>query len=170
MDEYIIQRETLTAIANEVRTLSGTTDEMSLDTLTTHMNDANIEINNQENLLGQIASALEGKAGATGAQIDTCTVNFDIFLGTGAGFELSYNVYESNKIVGKCLFSSLTSAITIENVVCGSAICICNRYAFNGITVSGGATYVNKTPFGFIACTAPTEANSIGSIIVYDDD
>ena len=169
MSEYIIQRETLTAIADEVRTLSGTTDEMSLDTLTTHVNDANIEITNQEDLLEQIASALEGKAGTTGAQIDTCTVNLDVFIKNRNDFYVSYSAYELGKVVGKYQYSE-TSLITLENVICGSLICIYNGYSYNEVSVSQGASFLFLDNRGIVTCTAPMEANSTGSITVYDID
>lgn len=65
MAEYLVQEESLTAIANEVRTLSGTTEPMSLDAMATNVSDANTEVDSQEELLTQIASALENKVGVS---------------------------------------------------------------------------------------------------------
>lgn len=61
MSEYLIQGETLTAIADEVRTLSGATDELTTEEMKTNINTANSVIDNQADLLAQIQSALEGK-------------------------------------------------------------------------------------------------------------
>lgn len=66
MAEYLIQGETLTAIADEVRELSGTTDAMGVDAMTTHVSDANAEITSQTDLVAQIKTALEGKASDSG--------------------------------------------------------------------------------------------------------
>lgn len=69
----------MTAIANEIRTLSGTTGKMGLDAMATNVNEANAEISEQENLIGQIVAALENKAAGGGsANIETCTVTVDI--------------------------------------------------------------------------------------------
>lgn len=62
MAEYIIKGETLTNIADEVRTLSGTADLMGLDAMANHVGNANTEIAGQEGLIAQIARALGGKA------------------------------------------------------------------------------------------------------------
>lgn len=51
----------MTAIADEIRTLSGTTEAMGLDAMANHVATANTEIDNQETLLTQIANALGGK-------------------------------------------------------------------------------------------------------------
>lgn len=60
--EYLIQDTTLTALADEVRELSGTTDKMSIDTMTDNLGDANTEVGNQADLIAQIQTALQGKA------------------------------------------------------------------------------------------------------------
>jgi hypothetical protein len=52
----------MTAIANEIRELSGTTGTMGLDAMASNISSANSEIDNQENIMSQIVSALEGKA------------------------------------------------------------------------------------------------------------
>lgn len=52
----------MTAIADEIRELSGTTSSLGLDAMATHVGEANDEIGSQTELLAQIVSALEGKA------------------------------------------------------------------------------------------------------------
>lgn len=66
MAKYLIQGETLIAIADEVRELSGTTDAMRLADMTTHVSDANAEVTSQTDLVAQIKTALEGKASGGG--------------------------------------------------------------------------------------------------------
>lgn len=53
----------MTALADEIRELSGTTTEKGIDDMTADVNTANEEIANQVDLLAQAISAIEGKAG-----------------------------------------------------------------------------------------------------------
>lgn len=52
----------MTAIADEIRELSGTTELMGLDAMATHAGEANTDVATQTELLAQIIAALEGKA------------------------------------------------------------------------------------------------------------
>ena len=56
----------MAAIADEVRTLSGTTDKLSLDDMASRTNEANAEVGAQEDLIQQIKIALQGKVAAGG--------------------------------------------------------------------------------------------------------
>jgi hypothetical protein len=56
----------MTALADEIRELSGTTTKKSIDTMTSDINTANTEITEQSELIEQIVTALEGKAGGSG--------------------------------------------------------------------------------------------------------
>lgn len=62
MSEYLIQGETLTSIADEIRELSGTTTAMGLDDMTSNLGEANDEVVSQSELIEDIIAALEGKA------------------------------------------------------------------------------------------------------------
>lgn len=57
----------MTALANEIRTLSGTTGTMGLDAMATNVNQANTEVSEQSTLIEQIAAALEGKVAGGGS-------------------------------------------------------------------------------------------------------
>lgn len=59
----------MTALANEIRELSGTTTSKSIDEMTSDVDAANTEISEQADLLAQIATALEGKAGGGGVAL-----------------------------------------------------------------------------------------------------
>ena len=60
----------MTAIANEVRTLSGDTGALNLDKIADQTKDANNEVVIQESLIRQIHAALEGKASVGGLSPD----------------------------------------------------------------------------------------------------
>ena len=62
MNEYLVKKESLTAIANEIRTLTGTTESMSLTDMATNVGNANSEVANQAGLITQIQTALQNKA------------------------------------------------------------------------------------------------------------
>jgi methyl-accepting chemotaxis protein len=57
--------EKMTALADEIRELSGTTTTKSIDTMISDVDAANTEVSSQMNLINQIATALEGKARCT---------------------------------------------------------------------------------------------------------
>lgn len=63
MAKMLIQSESLTAIADKIRVLSGTEDAMSLNAMESHVGEANTDVATEADLIEQIASALEGKAG-----------------------------------------------------------------------------------------------------------
>ena len=58
--------EKMTALADEIRELSGTTTTKSIDAMTSNIDAANTEIAEQSDLISQIVTALEGKASGGG--------------------------------------------------------------------------------------------------------
>ena len=52
----------MTAIADEIRELSGTTGTMGLDAMADNLNEANRDVSAEADLIAQIANALDGKA------------------------------------------------------------------------------------------------------------
>lgn len=70
----------MTAIADEIRTLTNTTEAMGLDAMATNINDANAATTTQESLISQIQTALIGKAGGSSDTTATVTNNSSLKL------------------------------------------------------------------------------------------
>lgn len=68
-DNYVIQGNTLDAIASEVKTLVDTSDKMTIEQMTGNIAHANIDIETQTDLIAQIKTALDGKAAGSGSEI-----------------------------------------------------------------------------------------------------
>lgn len=147
--EYLIKSESLTAIADEVRTLSGTTELMGLDAVATNVGEANTEIDNQVELLAQAVAALEGKVSGSGggAAVETCTVTVNEMTpaqpertvsyvdetgtyrctGTiGYGETVTFKVYKHSLIIFMHLNSN--NVITLDNGSANSCETVYNGY------------------------------------------
>lgn len=114
--------EKMTALADEVRELSGVTTPLSIDNMTTEVSDANAEISEQMDLIAQISTALEGKAsGGSGGSIETCTVTIRS--------NMSCDIYGTEYIDGEIgridEICRQNSSITISNVVKNSTLVAC---------------------------------------------
>lgn len=65
MASYIIQGETLKAIADEVRDLADISDEINPNEMIANMEQANADVATQTEIIAQIRTALDGKAGSS---------------------------------------------------------------------------------------------------------
>ena len=66
MAEYLIQGETLESMADKIRILNGVSGNMTPAQMDGNLGEANTEVSEQADLIAQISSALEGKAGSGG--------------------------------------------------------------------------------------------------------
>lgn len=63
MAKYVVGKERLTAIADKIRSLLGLTGTMKLDEMANNLGTVNAEVDTQAELISQISTVLEGKAG-----------------------------------------------------------------------------------------------------------
>ena len=70
--------EKMTTLANEVRELSGSTELLSIDEMTTNVSDVNDEVNNQTDLIAQIKGVVDTLPEAgDGSGVEMIEVTYD---------------------------------------------------------------------------------------------
>lgn len=62
MSEYIVQRNSLVNVADEIRVLSGTTEELALEAMAENVAEVNAEVTSQADLITSLENALQGKS------------------------------------------------------------------------------------------------------------
>lgn len=73
MSNYLIQGETLTNIADEIRIMTDVTEGMLPSDMINNLESVNAEIDNQASLISEVMAALEGKAAAAPAEVEIKT-------------------------------------------------------------------------------------------------
>lgn len=145
MAEYLVKGESLTAIADKIRVLSGTEDAMGLDDMVEHVGEANTDVVTEAGLIEQISAALEGKAGGngSGANIEACTVTIEYYNADFGGMigQSNATIYSSvldssgniqpvtlqsgvDFVFEEGLWGSGSATIVLENVVKNSILAI----------------------------------------------
>jgi hypothetical protein len=82
----------MTALADEIRELSGATEALSIDAMTTNVSDANDEVNNQTDLIAQIKGVIDTLPEAGNGNCEMISVNIDRFSNTLYYIDSSYSI------------------------------------------------------------------------------
>lgn len=196
--EYIIKGESLTALADEIRELSGTTGYMGVSAMTTHVSEANTNISTESDLIAQIQTALEGKAADTpvlqSKTVTPSTTEQTITADSGYDGLSSVvvngdaNLLPENIVSGKIIFGVAGTAESgggsITVTVINNAYTNINYYSESGtlssvpssttqtITALGGVLYHGATA-RFATCTSDYVMSTIGGdylYIIYSND
>ena len=146
MAKYLIQSESLTAIADEIRVLSGTEEAMSLNTMESHISEANANVDTEADLIAQISSALEGKTGS-GGQVDW-SENEDAIINRTISGEYSNDRLQS---VGSCAFAICTKLTAVSFPNCTS-IGDSAFYYCDNLTVVSFPNCINIGSYAFARC------------------
>lgn len=178
MNEYLVQRQSLENIADEIRVLSGTTEPLGLDEMKTNVNTANTEVAAQATQIEEIMGLLDGKSvSGGGANIDTCSVRVYSTDGQTCLYNVQYTAFEDGKVVSKRVVESESFVkqnfdITYENVCCGTVFNIYGNsqsgiiWTTNGVEEASGYGNTGYNMWYTVTATA----GAIATIQMADDD
>ena len=165
----------MTALADEVREISGATGKLGIDAMTSNLGNANTEIGSQATTIAEIAELLNGKSVPGGeANVETCTVKLVESRNTICA--CFYSAYENGVKTYHYIANSQSCEYTLENIICDSSMTVTYDTTLPDAELSGGLEMVvNWSSIGRVvtkACviTAPKVAGSIGTITLIDND
>lgn len=107
MSDYLIQQETLTGLADKIRSLSGDESVMTPSMMANNVDEANIEVDTQTNLIAQITDALVGKGSADDSGESKNYVSVRFVINSGANvvfFDKDGNCHELSSGDGSTLY------------------------------------------------------------------
>ena len=143
----------MTALADEIRELSGASEAIGLDAMKTYVNEANTDVATEANLIEQIASALEGKAAGGEQATPKISVNTSGLITATAGAKTS--TYQLAFQPAKTITPSTTSQIAVSSsyytggnvMVAGDANLVAENiksgvsiFGVNGTLIEGGGS------------------------------
>lgn len=156
MSEYLVQRQSLENIADEIRVLSGTTEPLGLDEMATNVNDANDEVADQTELLAQLVSALEGKSVSGGGGGSSNYETTEIYI--NGCRNVYYTGVENGMLVAKASEGSSRSANHTIQACCNMPV-VCG-YVYNETpSMSNGITKIGGYSTYIVAYTIPYSAS-----------
>lgn len=175
MATYKIDSSLLTAQANEIRTLNGTTATMNPSQMTTALQSANAEVAEQEQKIIEITEMLQGKAmgGGSGTSVETCTVVIN-----SSYYHQSYlaTIYTDGAVNALKVNNSSPDmkTISISNVLCNSVIFLgTTASVINPVArISDGGAFLgvmNRDPKQ-LAFKVSDVAGGTMTVTLYDDD
>lgn len=83
----------MTAIADEIRELSGASNALGLDAMASHLSETNDEVDSQAELIAQIQAAVDGLPDAEGGNSSAILITGTISLAPNADFPDMYRGY-----------------------------------------------------------------------------
>lgn len=166
----------MTALANEVREISGATNKLSIDAMTMHLDTVNAEIVEQESLIADMNEMLdnlgaESVGGSSGGSMETCTVTV-----TNQDFTMPLVIYTTVE-------NSTIKTKAMQNVAAGTMSISClkgtrmflseNRAAISGglmiMNTSGGVSYEGYAQLSTMYSLITFVINDDGTINMEDD-
>lgn len=153
MAEYLIQDTTLTAIADEVRELFGTAEQLSTDVIISNLDTANAEINNQADLIAQIKAKAESLPEAGGN-----TSSSNIISGTVTSNEYGEITFPMPEFEPKQIMVWNIREIDLDDYVGHSGVMLCavkletGHWIAHYMTEASGSYYIaqasaERSPF-----------------------
>ena len=171
MSDYLIKKETLDGIAVQSNELIGKNEAVSPAEIISDLTEVNSEVGSQSELIAQIASALEGKAGGSSGSIATCTVTISLY---DCDIQYCIATIASDGIINSMKINMNTNNTNyiIQNVMKGSFIWIRCDCPFPWISFPDGSIISDPDALGTFAFLfiIPQDANDNVTINITNED